>query len=103
MLIKEVGYIKRLRRVVNTLIKYLPYISNTIQYPQLINGPIKGINNKIKLIKRVAYGYRSFYNFKNRILIISRIFVGEHKNVLSKNKLLLSTLYLYQLTLIKSL
>ncbi|MDT0715890.1 transposase [Staphylococcus chromogenes] len=100
MLIKEVRYIKRLRRVVNTLIKYLPYISNTIQYPQLINGPIKGINNKIK---RVAYGYRSFNNFKDRILIISRIFVGEHKNVLSKNKLLLSTLYLYQLTLIKSL
>ncbi|NJH65138.1 ISL3 family transposase, partial [Staphylococcus agnetis] len=58
---------------------YLPYISNTIQHPHLTNGPIEGINNKIKLIKRVAYGYRNFYNFKNRILIISRIFVSEHK------------------------
>ncbi|MCO4348080.1 ISL3 family transposase [Staphylococcus agnetis] len=76
---KNLGISKGLRRVINTLIKYLPYISNTIQHPHLTNGPIEGINNKIKLIKRVAYGYRNFYNFKNRILIISRIFVSEHK------------------------
>ncbi|MCE5153577.1 transposase [Staphylococcus hyicus] len=43
----------------NTLIKYLPYILNTIQYSHLINGPIEGINNKI--------------------LIISRTFVSEYK------------------------
>ncbi|MBI5976091.1 transposase, partial [Staphylococcus canis] len=41
------------------------------------NGPIEGINNKIKLIKRVSYGYRNFYNFRNRILVISRMFVSE--------------------------
>ncbi|MFI6203034.1 transposase [Staphylococcus warneri] len=61
------------------MIKYLPYITNTIRYPHLTNGPIEGINNKIKLIKRVSYGYRNFYNFRNRILIISRIFVNEYK------------------------
>ncbi|MEG0569736.1 MAG: transposase, partial [Erysipelotrichales bacterium] len=33
------------------------------------NGPIEGINNKIKVIKRVSYGYRSFLNFKLRIMI----------------------------------
>lgn len=33
------------------------------------NGPIEGINNKIKVIKRVSYGYRSFINFKLRIMI----------------------------------
>ncbi|TXZ93940.1 ISL3 family transposase [Vibrio cholerae] len=70
---------KGLKRVINTLIKYLPYITNTIRYPHLTNGPIEGINNKIKLIKRVSYGYRNFYNFRNRILIISRIFVSEYK------------------------
>ena len=34
------------------------------------NGVIEGINNKIKVIKRIAFGYRSFYHFRNRILIM---------------------------------
>ncbi|MCO4330046.1 transposase [Staphylococcus hyicus] len=75
----NLGISKGLSRVIDTLIKYLPYISNTIQYPHLTTGPIEGINNKIKLIKRVAYGYRNFYNFKNKIFIISRTFVSECK------------------------
>ena len=29
-------------------------------------------NNKIKAIKRVFYGYRSFRNFKARIMIMKR-------------------------------
>ena len=33
------------------------------------NGRIEGINNKIKLIKRVSYGYRSFDNFRLRIML----------------------------------
>ncbi|WP_245150457.1 transposase, partial [Weissella cibaria] len=33
------------------------------------NGPIEGSNNKIKAIKRTAYGFRSFKNFRLRILI----------------------------------
>ena len=70
---------KGLQRVMNTLIKYLPYIEHTIDHPQLTNGPLEGINNKIKLIKRVSYGYRNFENFKARILIISRMFVSEYK------------------------
>ncbi len=70
---------KGLKRVIQTLIKYLPYITNTVKYPHLTNGPIEGINNKIKLIKRVSYGYRNFYNFRNRILVISRMFVSKHK------------------------
>jgi len=36
---------------------------------QYTNGVIEGINNKIKVIKRIAFGYRSFYHFKARILI----------------------------------
>ncbi|MGN1319035.1 MAG: transposase [Lachnospirales bacterium] len=32
---------------------------------------IEGINNKIKAIKQTAFGYRSFYNFRNRILIMN--------------------------------
>ncbi|WP_081585439.1 transposase [Amphibacillus xylanus] len=33
------------------------------------NGRIEGINYKIKLLSKVAYGYRNFYNFKKRIMI----------------------------------
>ncbi|WP_281200046.1 transposase, partial [Staphylococcus schleiferi] len=28
------------------------------------NGAIEGINQKVKLIKRVSYGYRNFHTFK---------------------------------------
>lgn len=31
------------------------------------NGFIEGLNNKIKVIKRVAFGYRNFSNFRSRI------------------------------------
>lgn len=32
------------------------------------NGFIKGCNNKIKVLKRNAYGYQNFKRFRNRIL-----------------------------------
>lgn len=34
------------------------------------NGALEGTNNKIKVIKRVAYGYRNFHNFRARIYLI---------------------------------
>ncbi|HAR6490664.1 TPA: ISL3 family transposase, partial [Staphylococcus pseudintermedius] len=70
---------KGLKRVIHTFIKYMPYISSTMRHRHLTNGPIEGINNKIKLIKRVSYGYRNFWNFRNRILMISKVFVSEYK------------------------
>src|SRR5699024_417125 len=51
-----------------TLKKHLPYIANSFIFPYN-NGRIEGINNKIKVLNRVAYGYRSFTNYRNRILI----------------------------------
>ena len=35
----------------------------------LSNGPLEGINNKIKVIKRTAYGFRNFNHFRLRILL----------------------------------
>ena len=35
----------------------------------ITNGLIEGLNNKIKSIKRIAFGYSDFNNFKKRILI----------------------------------
>ncbi|RIM14542.1 hypothetical protein BU672_11155 [Staphylococcus chromogenes] len=77
------------------------YIANTVQIPHLISGPIEGINNKIKLITHVTYGYRNFNNFRNRIFIISRLYVSKYKNVLSNKNLPLSTFYFHQPTLTK--
>ncbi|MEG0569480.1 MAG: transposase, partial [Erysipelotrichales bacterium] len=57
-----------MQTAIKTLVKHdsLVIESMTSEYS---NGPIEGINNKIKVIKRVSYGYRSFLNFKLRIMI----------------------------------
>ncbi|MGV3129361.1 transposase, partial [Staphylococcus simulans] len=41
------------------------------------NGAIEGINNKIKLIKRISYGYRSFNNLRNRIMLVFSLFKNK--------------------------
>lgn len=51
-----------------TLKKYTSAIRNTFIYA-FSNGPLEGINNKIKVIKRIAFGFRSFTSFRNRILL----------------------------------
>ena len=57
---------------------YASYIYNTLTTPYT-NGPIEGINNKIKVIKRIAFGYRSFYHFKSRILMIQNLTKPKRK------------------------
>ena len=54
-----------------TLKKYKDYVINSIKY-NFNNGVIEGINNKIKALKRTAFGYRSFYNFRKRIFLINQ-------------------------------
>jgi transposase len=53
-----------------TLIEHRKYIHNSIN-TNLTNGRIEGVNNLIKVIKRISFGYRSFLHFKARILLIS--------------------------------
>jgi len=53
---------------IKTTKKYRDFIENMF-ISGYTNGVIEGINNKIKVIKRIAFGYRSFVHFKNRILI----------------------------------
>jgi transposase len=43
-------------------------ILNYFDYPYT-NGFLEGKNNRIKVIKRVAYGYRNAQNFRQRILL----------------------------------
>lgn len=53
---------------IKTLIEFLPYIKNTFEN-SYHNGFIEGNNNFIKVIKRIAFGFRSFRRFKARIMI----------------------------------
>ena len=46
----------------------MKYIENMFE-SNITNGVIEGLNNKIKSIKRTAFGYSKFTNFKKRILI----------------------------------
>ena len=55
-----------------TLNKFSYHIINSFQY-NFNNSVIEGINNLIKCIKRIAFGYRSFYHFKARIMLIAGI------------------------------
>ena len=47
------------------------WIGEIISYfdERISNGVVEGINNKLKLIKRSAYGFRNFDNFRNRVLL----------------------------------
>lgn len=50
-----------------TMINWQPYILNSFDCPYT-NGFTEGVNNKIKVLKRNAYGMQNFKRFKNRIL-----------------------------------
>ena len=65
---------------VKTLRKYKRHIKNTMYYNGLSNGPLEGINNKIKVIKRISYGYRSFSNFRGKILLVFSLFTYSQTN-----------------------
>lgn len=45
-----------------------PYILNAFDC-SYSNGFTEGVNNSIKVLKRIAYGYRNFHNFRRRILL----------------------------------
>ena len=66
-------------KVVKYYRKHQRMLRNTIYYPAFNNGAIEGINNKIKLIKRISFGYRNFNNFKARIMMIFSLYKGEKR------------------------
>lgn len=63
-----------------TLKKHLPFIKNSFIFPYN-NGRIEGINNKIKVLNRVAYGYRNFMNYKKRIILHFRFRIIDLKPI----------------------
>lgn len=69
----------KIKAAISTAIKHLEKIKNTLN-TNYNNGKIEGINNKIKVIKRVSYKYHSFDNFRLRIFLC----FYQKKNILFK-------------------
>lgn len=63
----------------STLINWQTGILNSFDVPYT-NGFTEGCNNKIKVLKRNAYGYRNFERFRKRILYMF-MDKKQHKNV----------------------
>jgi len=61
-----------MKKSIKTLKEYLPYIKNTLNNPYH-NGYVEGNNNFIKVLKRIAFGFRSFRRFKARIMICKNL------------------------------
>ena len=53
-----------------TISRWQEYIVNSFIDIRYSNGFTEGLNNKIKVIKRVGFGYKSFELFRGRILYI---------------------------------
>ena len=53
--------------VIGTIHNHLDYICNYF-LSRTTNSPMEGINNKLKLIKRQAYGFTNFENMRQRFL-----------------------------------
>ena len=62
--------IPSLRNCAKTYFNWVEEIRNAIKVPYS-NGSMEGYNNKIKTLKRIAFGFRNFTNFKARILLMS--------------------------------
>ena len=64
----EASGLKEFDACLTMLRNWAPYILNAYDC-SFTNGFTEGTNNSIKVIKRNAFGYRNFQNFRNRILM----------------------------------
>jgi transposase len=68
--------IKRFEDCAKTMVNWSDGILNSFEC-HYTNGFTEGCNNKIKVLKRNAYGYRNFHRFRNRILHIFNHNINE--------------------------
>ena len=61
--------VKSMETCAKTMLNWKTEILNSFKI-SCTNGFVEGCNNKIKVLKRISYGYRSFKRFRNRILYI---------------------------------
>lgn len=69
---------EQMKIAIDTLLGYFEYVENTLN-TNITNGCLEGTNNLIKCIKRIAFGYCSFYNFRNRIFVIKNLMKPIYK------------------------
>jgi transposase len=69
----------------STIENWLEYIANSFIDDKFSNGFTEGLNNKIKVIKRVGFGYKNFDFFRLRLLYILKN-KNSKKTQSSKNK-----------------
>ena len=62
--------IKEMITAAETIENWLPYIVNSFIDKRFSNGYTEGMNNKIKVIKRIGFGYRNFEFLRLRIMYI---------------------------------
>ena len=67
--VKNYG-IKEMEESAETIKNWLPYIVNSFIDKRFSNGYTEGVNNKIKVIKRIGFGYKNFKFFRLRIMYI---------------------------------
>jgi len=70
MLLSQLEYyeVGKLREMRDTLLRWKPYILNYFDN-KTTNAFIEGCHNKIKLIKRISYGFRNFENYVLKITL----------------------------------
>ncbi len=69
-------------KVFQTFIRYKDHITNALELP-FSNARLEATNKLIKDIKRQAFGFRNFDNFKTKMLITLNI-KKERTKVLSR-------------------
>lgn len=60
------------KKAVQYLTKYKEAITNSLKYP-CSNGKLEGKNNLIKVIKRIAFVFRTFRHLRMRVLVQQNI------------------------------
>lgn len=75
--------LKEFEEASKTIKNWLPYIVNSFIDERFSNGFTEGLNNKIKVIKRIGFGYRNFDFFRLRIMYILN---GKISGISKKDK-----------------
>ena len=70
------------KEFLHTFTNWRGEILNYFEY-RIINGFVEGKNNRIKTIKRMAYGYRNMDNFRMRILATNPGYEGRVSHLLT--------------------
>ena len=73
--------------VAGTISRWKEYIINSFIDERYSNGYTEGVNNKIKVMKRIAFGYKNFTLFRARILYVFNGKISGINNIKNYSKM----------------